>query len=96
MYLRAAPWVGVGLPPAPASGTGVHLGIGRAPVYDGDRCWVEGLMGATVDGLILVITEVLAGGIVSFAFKNILAFLIIIVLLFRPEGLLGKEFVERV
>ena len=54
-------------------------------------------MGATVDGLILVITEVLAGGIVSFAFKNILAFLIIIiVLLFRPEGLLGKEFVERV
>ena len=38
-----------------------------------------------------------AGGYISVAFKNTLAFLIIIlVLLVRPEGLLGKEFKERV
>ncbi len=58
---------------------------------------LNSLPGAIVGGLILGVAEALAGGFISVAFKNTLAFLIIIVvLLFRPEGLLGKEFVERV
>lgn len=58
---------------------------------------LNSLPGAIVGGLILGVAEALAGGLISVAFKNTLAFLIIIfVLLFRPEGLLGTEFVERV
>ena len=58
---------------------------------------LNSLPGAIVGGLILGVAESLAGGFISIAFKNTLAFVIIIlVLLFRPEGLLGKEFNERV
>jgi len=58
---------------------------------------LNSLPGAIVGGFILGLVEVFAGGYLSIAFKNTLAFLIIIVvLLFRPEGLLGKVFVERV
>lgn len=58
---------------------------------------LNSLPGAIVGGLILGVAEALAGGFISVAFKNTLAFLIIIVvLLFRPEGLLGKEFIERI
>ncbi|MGD9318926.1 MAG: branched-chain amino acid ABC transporter permease [Desulfobacteraceae bacterium] len=56
---------------------------------------LNSLPGAIVGGLILGVSESLAGGFVNIAFKNTLAFLIIIlVLLFRPEGLLGEEFKE--
>jgi len=58
---------------------------------------LNSLPGAIVGGLILGVAESLAGGFISVAFKNTLAFLIIIlVLLVRPEGLLGREFKERV
>lgn len=58
---------------------------------------LNSLPGAIVGGLILGVAESLAGGYISIAFKNTLAFLIIIVvLIMRPEGLLGKEFKERV
>jgi branched-chain amino acid transport system permease protein len=58
---------------------------------------LNSLPGAIVGGLILGVAESLAGGYVSIAFKNTFAFLIIIlVLLVRPEGLLGKEFKERI
>ena len=58
---------------------------------------LNSLPGAVVGGLILGVAESLAGGFISVAFKNTLAFLIIIlVLIVRPEGLLGKEFIERV
>ena len=58
---------------------------------------LNSLPGAIVGGLILGVAESLAGGFVSIAFKNTLAFIIIIlVLLIRPEGLLGKEFKERI
>ncbi|MEW6262158.1 MAG: branched-chain amino acid ABC transporter permease [Thermodesulfobacteriota bacterium] len=58
---------------------------------------LNSLPGAIAGGLILGVAESLAGGFISVAFKNTLAFLIIIVvLLFRPEGLLGTEFIERV
>jgi branched-chain amino acid transport system permease protein len=58
---------------------------------------LNSLPGAFVGGLILGVAESLAGAYVSIEFKHTLAFLVIIaVLLFRPEGLLGKEFKERV
>lgn len=58
---------------------------------------LNSLPGAIIGGLILGIAESLIGAYISIAFKNTLAFLIIIaVLLVRPEGLLGKEFIERV
>ncbi|MEW6187647.1 MAG: branched-chain amino acid ABC transporter permease [Thermodesulfobacteriota bacterium] len=58
---------------------------------------LNSLPGAVVGGLILGVAESLAGGYITVAFKNTLAFLIIIIiLLFRPEGLLGTEFKERV
>jgi branched-chain amino acid transport system permease protein len=58
---------------------------------------LNSIPGAIVGGLILGVAESLAGGFISIAFKNTLAFLIIIlVLLVRPEGLLGEEFKERV
>ena len=58
---------------------------------------LNSLPGAIVGGLILGVAEAWAGGFVSIAFKNTFAFLlIIIVLLLRPEGLLGVEFKERV
>ena len=58
---------------------------------------LNSIPGGIVGGLILGVAEALAGGFISVAFKNTLAFLIIIVvLLFRPEGLLGTEFVERI
>jgi branched-chain amino acid transport system permease protein len=58
---------------------------------------LNSLPGAIVGGLILGVAESLAGGYITVAFKNTLAFMvIIIVLLLRPEGLLGEEFIERV
>lgn len=58
---------------------------------------LNSLPGAIVGGLILGVAESLAGGYIAIHFKSTLAFLIIIlVLLVRPEGLLGTEFKERV
>jgi branched-chain amino acid transport system permease protein len=58
---------------------------------------LNSLPGAVVGGLILGVGESLAGAYVTIQFKNTLAFLIIVVvLLVRPEGLLGREFKERV
>ncbi len=58
---------------------------------------LNSLPGAIVGSLLLGLAESLAGGYISVGFKNTLAFLIIIVvLMIRPEGLLGKEFKERV
>jgi branched-chain amino acid transport system permease protein len=58
---------------------------------------LNSLPGAVVGGLLLGALESLAGAYLGIEFKNTLAFLVIIlVLLVRPEGLLGKEFKERV
>jgi branched-chain amino acid transport system permease protein len=58
---------------------------------------LNSLPGAVVGALILGVAESLTGGYLAIQFKNTLAFVIIIaVLLVRPEGLLGKEFKERV
>lgn len=58
---------------------------------------LNSLPGAVLGALILGVAESLAGAYLTIQFKNTLAFLIIIVvLLVRPEGLLGREFKERV
>jgi len=58
---------------------------------------LNSLPGAVVGALILGVAESLTGGYLTIQYKNTLAFVIIIVvLLLRPEGLLGKEFKERV
>jgi len=58
---------------------------------------LNSLPGAVVGALILGVAESLTGAYLTIQFKNTLAFVIIIVvLLIRPEGLLGKEFKERV
>ncbi len=58
---------------------------------------LNSLPGAIVGGLLLAVAESLAGGYLTVVFKNTLAFLVIIViLLIRPEGLLGTVFKERV
>ena len=58
---------------------------------------LNSLPGAVLGALLLGVAESLAGAYVTIQFKNTLAFVIIIVvLLVRPEGLLGKEFRERV
>ncbi|HSF07049.1 MAG TPA: branched-chain amino acid ABC transporter permease [Methylomirabilota bacterium] len=58
---------------------------------------LNSLPGAIVGGLVLGVAESLVGAYLTIQFKNTFAFLVIIlVLLVRPEGLLGKEFKERV
>ncbi|MBI4638932.1 MAG: branched-chain amino acid ABC transporter permease [Candidatus Rokubacteria bacterium] len=58
---------------------------------------LNSLPGAVVGALILGVAESLTGAYMTIQFKNTLAFaVIIVVLLIRPEGLLGKEFKERV
>ena len=55
------------------------------------------LAGAAVGGAILGVAENLFGGYVSMAFKSVVAFAIIVLMLcFRPSGLLGKHFVKKV
>ncbi len=71
------------------------------PLFKGLAAAVLGglnsLPGAVVGGLVLGVAESLAGGYLAIEFKSTLAFVLIVaVLLVRPEGLLGKEFQERV
>lgn len=58
---------------------------------------LNSLPGAVVGALILGVAESLVGAYLTIQFKNTFAFLVILlVLLLRPEGLLGKEIRERV
>ncbi len=96
-----------------AAGLGVVAGLFLAPAQTLDPFFMlepflkgfaaailgglNSLPGAIVGGLILGVAEGWAGGYISIAFKNTMAFLIIVaVLLIRPEGMLGEEFKERV
>lgn len=55
------------------------------------------LPGAAVGGAILGVVENLFGGYISLSFKSVVAFAIIVLMLcFRPSGLLGKHFVKKV
>jgi branched-chain amino acid transport system permease protein len=59
--------------------------------------FLKGFAAAVLGGLLLGTAESLAGAYLGIEFKKTLAFLVIlVVLLVRPEGLLGREFKERV
>ncbi len=53
--------------------------------------------GALLGGLVLGVLENLSGFYISFAFRDLIAFIVmILVLLVRPSGLLGKQVVRKV
>ena len=55
------------------------------------------LSGVLLGGLILGVVESLTAGLISSAYKNVLAFVILLlVLFFMPNGLLGEREMERV
>jgi len=71
-------------------------GVGEGLAVKGFAVLILGglgsIPGAIVGGLILGVSEAMAAGFISSAYKDVIAFLVmIIVLLFRPEGLLGKR-----
>jgi branched-chain amino acid transport system permease protein len=54
-------------------------------------------VGAVVGGLLLGLAESFGAGLISSKYKDAIAFLIILGVLFvRPQGLFGKKNVERV
>jgi branched-chain amino acid transport system permease protein len=58
---------------------------------------IGNLRGAMLGGFVLGIAEALASGFISTGYKDVIAFLILIlVLIFRPGGLLGESVVEKV
>lgn len=58
---------------------------------------MDSLPGAVLGGFLLGVAETVFAGYVSFKFKTTLAFaVIILVLLVRPEGMLGREYHRRV
>jgi branched-chain amino acid transport system permease protein len=58
---------------------------------------MDSLPGAVIGGFILGVAENVFAGYVSFKFKTTLAFaIIILILMIRPEGLLGHEYRRRV
>lgn len=70
-------------------------GIGEGLVVKGFAVLILGglgsIPGAIIGGLVLGITEALAAGFISSAYKDVIAFVVmILVLLVRPEGLMGK------
>ena len=71
-------------------------GVGEGLAVKGFAVLILGglgsIPGAIVGGLILGVSEAMAAGFISSAYKDVIAFLVmIVVLLFRPEGLLGKR-----
>jgi len=71
-------------------------GVGESLVVKGFAVLILGglgsMPGAVVGGLILGVSESLAAGFVSSAYKDVIAFLVMIaVLLLRPEGLWGRR-----
>lgn len=71
-------------------------GVGEGLVVKGFAVLILGglgsIPGAIVGGLVLGVSEALAAGFISSAYKDVIAFLVMIaVLLVRPEGLLGKR-----
>ncbi|MBL4874715.1 MAG: branched-chain amino acid ABC transporter permease [Rhodobacteraceae bacterium] len=70
-------------------------GIGEGLVIKGFAVLILGglgsIPGAIVGGIVLGVAEALAAGFISSAYKDVIAFAVmIIVLLVRPQGLLGK------
>jgi branched-chain amino acid transport system permease protein len=58
---------------------------------------IGSIPGAVVGGLIMGVSEILVVGYVSSTYRDAIAFvLLILILMFRPAGLLGKGMVEKV
>jgi branched-chain amino acid transport system permease protein len=58
---------------------------------------IGSLTGAMLGGIILGVSESLFAGLVNSDYKDVFAFsLLVIFLIFRPSGLLGKPEVEKV
>jgi branched-chain amino acid transport system permease protein len=71
-------------------------GVGEGLAVKGFAVLILGglgsIAGAIVGGVILGVSEAMAAGFISSAYKDVIAFFVmIVVLLFRPEGLLGKR-----
>lgn len=71
-------------------------GVGEGLAVKGFAVLILGglgsIVGAIVGGVILGVSEAMAAGFISSAYKDVIAFFVmIVVLLFRPEGLLGKR-----
>ncbi len=74
----------------------VAPGVGEALVIKGFAVLILGglgsIPGAILGGLVLGVSETLAAGLISSAYKDVIAFLVMIfVLLVKPEGLMGKR-----
>ena len=58
---------------------------------------IGNLLGAALGGLVLGLTETFVAGYISSTFRDALAFgILILILLFRPSGLLGRQESEKV
>ncbi len=71
-------------------------GVGEGLAVKGFAVLILGglgsIPGAIVGGMILGVSEAMAAGFIASAYKDVIAFLVMIaVLLWRPEGLLGKK-----
>ncbi len=74
----------------------VAPGVSESLVVKGFAVLILGglgsIPGAIVGGLVLGMSETMAAGLISSAYKDVIAFLVmIVVLLFKPEGLMGKK-----
>ena len=69
---------------------GVHIGLkGLAATVVGG---LGNIRGAMLGGMLVGITEVMSAAYISFFYRDIFVYgLILVVLLFRPEGVLGKK-----
>ena len=73
----------------------ISPGVGENLVIKGFAVLILGglgsIPGAIIGGLVLGVSESLAAGFISSSYKDVIAFLVMIfVMLFRPEGLLGR------
>lgn len=71
-------------------------GVGEGLAVKGFAVLILGglgsIPGAIVGGMILGVSEAMAAGFIASAYKDVIAFLVMIaVLLWRPEGLMGKK-----
>jgi branched-chain amino acid transport system permease protein len=79
----------------------INMGVGFAVMLKAFAACIIGgfgsLQGALVGGLFVGVAETLLAGYVSSAYKDVLAFgLLILVLLFLPRGFFGEKIGEKV